>query len=174
MVRAGAARLPAQAGLNRFIWDMTYPGAWSENANQRGRNGPMAPPGTYTVRVSANGTTMTHPLTLRADPRVTKDGITQAVIEAQFAHNLRVRDLVSDANRLAARLRAAKIAALDSEFFTPPVRYSRPGLQAHITYLYGMTQGADQRVPKDAADRYRELRQALDALSKRLDAAVAR
>ena len=174
MVRAGAARLPAQAGLNRFIWDMTYPGAWSENANQRGRNGPMVPPGTYTVRVSANGTTMTHPLTLRADPRVTKDGITQAVIEAQFAHNLRVRDLVSDANRLAARLRAAKIAALDSEFFTPPVRYSRPGLQAHITYLYGMTQGADQRVPKDAADRYRELRQALDALSKRLDAAVAR
>jgi photosystem II stability/assembly factor-like uncharacterized protein len=174
LVRAGTARLPAQAGLNRFIWDMTYPGPWSENANQRGRNGPMAPPGTYTVRVSANGVTMMHPLTLRADPRVTKDGITQATIEAQFAHNLRVRDLVSDANRLAARLRSAKIAALDSEFFTPPVRYSRPGLQTHITYLYSMTLGADQRVPKDAIDRYRELRQSLDAFAKRLDAAVAR
>jgi hypothetical protein len=81
---------------------------------------------------------------------------------------------VSDANRLAARLRTAKIAALDSVFFTPPVRYSRPGLQTHITYLYSMTLGADQRVTKDAADRYRELRQALDALTKRLDAAVAR
>ncbi|MEO5814229.1 MAG: exo-alpha-sialidase, partial [Gemmatimonadaceae bacterium] len=174
MVRAGTARLPSQVGLNRFIWDMTYPGPWNENANQRGRNGPLAPPGTYTVRVSANGTTMMHPLTLRADPRVMKDGITQAVMEAQLVHNLRVRDLVSDANRLAARLRVAKIPALDNEFFTPPVRYSRPGVQSHITYLYGMTQGADQRVPKDAIDRYRELRQALDVLTRKLDAAAAR
>ncbi|MDB4888241.1 MAG: hypothetical protein JWL61_96 [Gemmatimonadetes bacterium] len=174
MTRAGTSRMPSQVGLNRFIWDMTYPGPWSENANQRGRNGPMAPPGTYTVRVSANGTTMMHPLTLRADPRTVKDGITESVMEAQVAHNLRVRDLVSDANRLAARLRTAKIPALDSEFFTPPVRYSRPGLQAHITYLYSMAMGADQRVPKDAVDRYRELRQSLDALTKKLDAAVAR
>jgi len=96
------------------------------------------------------------------------------VMEAQVAHNLRVRDLVSDANRLAARLRTAKIAALDSEFFTPPVRYSRPGLQAHITYLYSMNLGADQRVEKDAIERYQELRKALDALAKRLDVAVAR
>jgi photosystem II stability/assembly factor-like uncharacterized protein len=170
MVRAGTPRLTSRAGLNRFVWDMTYPGPWSENANQRGRNGPMAAPGTYTVRFSANGTTMMHPLTLRPDPRVTRDGITQAILEAQLAHNLRVRDLVSDANHLAPRLREAKVAALDSVFFTPPVRYSRPGLQTHITYLYSMTQGADQRVPKDAIDRYRELRRALDALTKRLNA----
>jgi photosystem II stability/assembly factor-like uncharacterized protein len=170
MVRAGTPRLTSRAGLNRFVWDMTYPGPWSENANQRGRNGPMAAPGTYTVRFSANGTTMMHPLTLRADPRVTRDGITRAILEAQLAHNLRVRDLVSDANHLAPRLREAKVAALDSVFFTPPVRYSRPGLQTHITYLYSMTQGADQRVPKDAIDRYRELRRALDALTKRLNA----
>ena len=45
MGRAGGARLPSRAGLNRFVWDMTYPGPWSENANQRGRNGPMAAPG---------------------------------------------------------------------------------------------------------------------------------
>jgi photosystem II stability/assembly factor-like uncharacterized protein len=170
MVRAGTPRLTSRAGLNRFVWDMTYPGPWSENANQRGRNGPMAAPGTYTVRFSANGTTMMHPLTLRADPRVTRDGITRAILEAQLAHNLRVRDLVSDANHLAPRLREAKVAALDSVFFTPPVRYSRPGLQTHITYLYSMTQCADQRVPKDAIDRYRELRRALDALTKRLNA----
>ncbi|MEO8335366.1 MAG: hypothetical protein ABI664_10355 [bacterium] len=174
MTRGGTPRLPAQAGLNRFIWDMTYPGPWSENPNQRGRNGPLAPPGTYTVRLSASGATMMHPLTLRADPRVTKDGITQATLESQLAHNLRVRDLVSDANHFAARLRTAKIAALDSAFFTPAVRYSRPGLQTHITYLYSMTLGADQRVPKDALARYRELRFALDQMKRRLGAEVAR
>ena len=40
------------------------------------------------------------------------------------------------------------------------MRYSRPGLQSHINYLYGMTIGADQRVSRDAAERYAELRTA--------------
>ena len=112
--RGGTNGLSARAGLNRFVWDMTYPGPWTENATQRGRNGPMAAPGTYTVRFTANGVTMTHPLVIRADPRVTRDGITQAVLEAQLAFNLKVRDLVSDANRVAEQLRAAKMPALDS------------------------------------------------------------
>jgi len=170
--RGGASGLSAVAGLNRFIWDMTYPSPSSANAAQGGRGGgPMAAPGTFTVRLTVNGTTMTQPLVLRADPRVTRDGITQSVLATQLAFNLKVRDLVSDANRVAERLRAAKVPALDAEFFTPPVRYSKPGLQAHITYLYGMTTGADQRVGRDAIERYAELRKALDALTSRLPAA---
>ena len=171
MASAGTVRLPARAGLNRFIWDMAYSGPWSENAAQRGRNGPMAAPGTYTVRFTANGVTMTHPLVLRADPRATRDGMTQAMFEAQLAHNLRVRELVSDANRLGVQLRLAKVAALDSVFFTPPIRYSRPGLQSHITYLYSMTTGADQPVSRDAVARYAELRASLEQIRKRLPAA---
>ena len=121
-----------------------------------------------TIRLTVNGTTTAQPLELRPDPRVTRDGITQAVLEEQLAFNLKVRDLVSEANRVADRLRAAKLPALDAEFFTPPVRYSRPGLQAHIAYLYGMTTGADQRVGRDAVQRYAELRTALDAIVKQL------
>ncbi len=173
-VAAGTARIPARAGLNRFVWDMTYPGAWTANAAGRGGRGggPMAPPGNYSVRLSANGVTTTQPLTLRADPRVVRDGVTPAVINAQFAHNIRVRDLVSDANHFAEQLRAARaradVRALEAEFFTPPTRYSKPGLQTHITYLGSMTNGADQAVGKDAIDRYTELRKALDALVARL------
>jgi hypothetical protein len=92
-------------------------------------------------------------------------------LDAQLAFNLKVRDLVSDANRVAERLRAAPNTALDAEFFTPPVRYSKPGLQAHIAYLYGENTGADQRVGRDAMDRYAELRKALDALTARIPAA---
>ena len=168
MVRAGTARLPARAGLNRAIWDMSHSGPWSENAAQRGRNGPMATPGTYAVRLTANGVTTTHPLVLRADPRVARDGISQAVLEAQLAHNLRVRELVTDANRVAARLRELKNPTLDAEFFTPLVRYSKPALQTHITYLYSMALGADQPISRDAAARYVELRKALDALTARV------
>ncbi len=169
--RVGVPDLPTRAGLNRFIWDMTYPGPWTANSAQRGRGGPMAAPGTFAVRITANGATLTQPFVLRADPRVTRDGITQSVLAAQLAFNLKVRDLVSDANRAAERVRSAKMPALDAEFFTPPVRYSKPGLQAHISYLYTMTTGADQRVGRDAVARYAELRKALDALTKRLPAA---
>jgi hypothetical protein len=54
---------------------------------------------------------------------------------------------------------------------TPPIRYSRPALLSHITYLYSMTLGADQPVSRDAYERYAELRAALDDLKRRLAAA---
>ena len=160
--------LSARAGLNRFVWDMTYPGPWNAAPAQRGGGGPMAAPGTYTVRLTANGSTMTQPLVLRADPRVTHDGISQSVLDAQLAFNLKLRDLVSDANRVAERLRATPNAALEAEFFTPPVRYSRPGLQSHIAYLYTENIGSDQRVGRDAVDRYTELKTALESIKARM------
>jgi hypothetical protein len=42
------------------------------------------------------------------------------------------------------------------------VRYSKPELQAHIQYLYGMTTQADQRIGRDAILRYGVLRRELD------------
>jgi photosystem II stability/assembly factor-like uncharacterized protein len=181
-VRAGGARLPARTGMNRFVWDMTYPGPWSESAGQRGRSGPMAAPGAFTIRLTANGVSSTQPLTIRADPRAARDGITQAVLESQLAHNLRARDLASEANRTAVKLRAARrrlasnptaitaLDAIDAEFLTPSIRYSKPGLQTHITYLYGMSLGADQRISRDAVERYAELRTALEGIKTRLAA----
>ena len=178
---AGSPRLVVRTGVNRFVWDMTYPGPWSASATVRGRNGPMAAPGRYTVRLTVNGTSSTQPLTIQPEPRATKDGATPAVLQAQLAHNLRVRDLVSDANQTAELLRTARsrasemdaatlatLSAIEAEFLTPAVRYSRPALQTHITYLYSMMLGADARVSKDAADRYTELRKALDSVKARL------
>ncbi|MDQ2664727.1 MAG: hypothetical protein M3Z05_01850 [Gemmatimonadota bacterium] len=168
--RGAAAGLPVHAGLNRFIWDMTYPGpsGAAGGGGFGGRSGPMAAPGKFTVRLTANGTTTTQPLVLRADPRVTRDGITQAILEQQLAFNLKLRDLVSEANRVAEQLRTANRKDLDAVFLTPPVRYSKPGLQAHITYLYSQHLSADQRVGRDAMQRYAELRKQLDTLTSTL------
>ena len=185
--RAGTPRLPTRAGLNRVVWDMMYPGPWTPAPSQRGRGGPMAAPGNYVVRLTAGGQTFTQPLVLRADPRVVRDGMTQAALDEQLAQMLRARDLVSDANRTAEALRAARvrvtgdttaaappaIAALERELLTPPVRYSKPGLQAHIQYLYGMLLGADQVVGRDFYQRYAELRTALDGVKSRLAAVSA-
>jgi hypothetical protein len=171
-----ASPLPASAGLNRFIWDMSYPGPWSAGGGgRRGGSGPMAAPGRYTVRLTSNGHITTQPLDLQADPRVLKDGITQGILEDQLAFNLRVRDLVSEVNHLVAQLHGLRRAApdssavspglraIDDELLTPAVRYSKPGLQDQITYLYSMTTGADQRIGKDAYARYEVLKKRLEA-----------
>ncbi|MEA3247615.1 MAG: hypothetical protein U9Q74_15790, partial [Gemmatimonadota bacterium] len=150
--RGGAPpRLPKAAGLNRFTWDLRYPGAWQSAANPEGPGGPVAPPGPYTVVLTAAGVTTRAPLRVVEDPRVRRDGVSTADLKALFAHNTRVRDLVSDVNRTVARVRAAQQrlrgatgAAADTlarlndiaaKLITPPVRYSKPELQTHITYL---------------------------------------
>jgi photosystem II stability/assembly factor-like uncharacterized protein len=185
MERSGTPTLPAKAGLNRFVWDLAHPGPWDEDARRSGRNGPLAAPGSYTVRLTSEGRTVSRPLVVRLDPRVARDGITTADLRALLAHNLRVRDLVSDANRAAARLRAARkrlegaagpaadtlarLTTIERRLLPEPVRYGRPGLLSHITYLYGLSTDADQKVGRDAAERYRVLRRELDAMVRELN-----
>jgi hypothetical protein len=174
-------RLPKAAGLNRFVWDLRYPGAWQSSARPDGGNGPLAPPGKYFVELSAGSRNAARmPFTIVEDPRTVKDGVSAADLRALWAHNTKVRDLVSEVNRTVTRLRAAqarlrnatgaaadtakKLSDIAAQLITPPIRYSQPGLQTHITYLYSMTGQADQRVPKDAADRYLTLKKQLDAI----------
>ena len=75
--------------------------------------------------------------------------------------------------RLTPGLLAYRHRRLDAaKLLTPSVRYSQPGLQAHITYLYGMTNQADQKVGRDAVERYRVLRRELDAIQAEARAAL--
>jgi hypothetical protein len=179
MAATGTPRLSKGPGLNRVIWDFAYPGPWDDNPRRNGRDGPLAPPGTYSVRLTANGITESQPLVVRADPRVTRDGVTTDVLRAQLAHNLRVRDLVSQVNIAVAKLGAIEksrqaapdlrqLQSLQELLVTPPIRYSEPGLQAHIQYLYGAAMGADQKVGRDAIMRYVELRRQLDVALRQL------
>jgi hypothetical protein len=164
-IRSGPTRLDKGAGMHRFTWDLRYPGPWQSKTRPEGPNGPLAVPGKYAVKLTVGSWTSTQPLIVTEDPRVTKSGVTAADLREQFEHNLRVRDLVSDVNRAVARLRTAKrpeLAELASHLITPPIRYSKPELQTHITYLYGLTTGADQKIGRDAVEKYQELRKELD------------
>jgi len=176
--RGGPTRLDKTAGLHRFTWDLRYPGPWMSAARPEGPNGPMAVPGNFTLRLTNGTTTLTQPLTLIEDPRVTKSGVNISQLREQFEHNLRVRELVSDANKTVARVRAAQNSLKDpsggagdkltkvneaaSHLITPAIRYSKPELVTHITYLYGMTTATDQQVGRDAIERYQALRKQLD------------
>jgi hypothetical protein len=96
--------------------------------------------------------------------------------------------MVADVNALLTRVRAAEqkykgatgaaadtakqVKEVSDVVNTQPIRYGKPGLQAHITYLAGMTARADQKVGKDALDRYNVLRLELEAVKAKLDRAI--
>ncbi len=106
-----AARPPARkAGTNRFAWDLRYPGAtvfegmilWSARAE----SGPLAVPGNYQVRLTANGKTVSQPFTVKRDPRLTN--VADDDLAKQFALAIQVRDKTSEANEMVIRIRELK------------------------------------------------------------------
>jgi hypothetical protein len=185
--RGGPTRLDKAAGMHRFTWDLRYPGPWQSATRPEGPNGPTAVPGKYAVRLTVGSWTSTEPLTIVEDPRVTKAGVTTADLREQFEHNLRVRQLVSDTNQAVAKLRAAQarlrgatagspeaaelanLNDLAGRLLTPPIRYSQPGLQTHVTYLFGMTNSTDQKIGRDAIERYVTVRKSLDEIAAELN-----
>ncbi|MEO6258751.1 MAG: glycoside hydrolase, partial [Thermoanaerobaculia bacterium] len=73
--------LQGSAGMHRWVWDLHYEAPLSvehqyqisavPHRTPRTPQGPWAVPGTYSVRLTANGKTLTTPLTVKMDPRVT-------------------------------------------------------------------------------------------------------
>ena len=164
--------LTANAGMNRLIWD------FNDAA------GIIVPPGSYRVKMSVGSWSDTKPLTLLIDPRLVPDGVTAADLVEQYAHNVRMHEMVVEANRVANRIRQARtrlrnggaadslsqVNALAATIFGrgEGIRYGQPGLQTNITYLARMTATADQKIGRDAEERYQTLRNELDALEGRV------
>ena len=162
-----------KAGMNRFVWGV-------QDAAGLG-----VPPGQYQARLTVAGRTQTVPFSVLIDPRLAAEGTTVADLSEQHAHNNRVRTLVTDVNAAVTRVRTAttrlrgatgaaadtlgKVQAIGAKLLTQPIRYGKPGLQAHITYLAGMTSRGDQKVGRDAIARYNILRKDFDAVSAELD-----
>jgi photosystem II stability/assembly factor-like uncharacterized protein len=160
-------------GLNRFVWDVRH------------QAGVTVPPGQYQARLKVGTTTLTESFNLLIDPRVAEDGVTLADLQEQFEHNLRMREMVNEVNQLVIRVREAqtkmrtasttegdavnRLNAIATKLLTEPVRYGKPGLQAHITYLAGMTANIDQKIGHDAIERYEVLRKELDAIRTEVD-----
>jgi hypothetical protein len=128
---------------------------------------------------------LTESFTVLIDPRVAEDGVTVADLQEQFAHNMRMRELVNSVNQLVTRVRDTqsklrnasatnsnmlnRVNAIAGRLLTEPVRYGKPGLQAHITYLAGMTNNVDQKIGRDAIERYEVLRKELEAIRLEVD-----
>jgi photosystem II stability/assembly factor-like uncharacterized protein len=103
--------LPTKVGMNRFVWDLRYPGGPAGGGDGEGGGfgggGPLVAPGAFKARLIAGGVTKTETFTVKIDPRIAKDGVTVADLAEQTKFALKVRDAIADARTLAQRVRGA-------------------------------------------------------------------
>jgi photosystem II stability/assembly factor-like uncharacterized protein len=133
------SRLASRAGMHRFLWDMRYQPLTATNPDEAGDVGavgavpgrsshapsaPWAAPGSYTVRLTANGPPLTQPLRLRLDPRVKTPSLAlgqlTALTKEMYDRAASVRAAYDSARALRASVatpsqaQAGLVAQLDS------------------------------------------------------------
>ena len=109
------------AGINRFVWDLRTDGPvrWMGAAREEYRGpktGLAVIPGTYTVRLTLDGHTMTQAFDVRQDPRL---HYTQAELVAAHAFYARELELYSNVNRALNRVDGV-IASATHELSSTP------------------------------------------------------
>jgi hypothetical protein len=126
---------------------------------------------------------------VKAAPRVLKDGVTQADLDEQVSFQLKVRDALSDGRRLQQQVEQAMqkggikppapappgVRPLDLRFEHPlqklwatlvdmPGAYPQPMLLTQLQNIARMVGQGDQKIGKDAVDRYNDLVKELKAV----------
>jgi len=96
-------------GFTRMVYDLrgqgieSFPGMILWGA---GTNGPVLPPGRYTIRMNADGQSMTAPLVIQRSPLLPE--VTDADLRAQYAFGVKVRDKSTEANMAVIEIRRVK------------------------------------------------------------------
>ncbi len=163
--------LPAKVGMNRFMWDLRYPGGAAAAGGDGegggfGGAGPLVAPGSYRARLTANGVTKTESFSVKIDPRVAKDGITTTDLAELARFALKVRDSLAEARAVSARVRQAidgkrgdqaALQGLWERLNTKTGPYEDQMFIDQLSNIGREIGGADQKVPASAYDRYNQL-----------------
>jgi len=100
-----APPLPMEVGLNRFVWDtrhadaVRFPGMifWAGSTS-----GPKVAPGTYQVKLTVEGKTLTQNFEIKPDPRLTT---TPADYAKQLELSLKIRDKLTETHNAIIQIR---------------------------------------------------------------------
>lgn len=180
-------RVPSEAGINRFEWDMRYPDARGLDGGTHlaggSLRGPVAIPGAYRVKLTANGESQTQTFEIQKDPRLPT---TPEEYKKQFDLLIAVRDKLSAAHDAVNQIRKAEanskpVAALDAiaqelaepafTGFDDQMLVFPLKLNNRIAALQGYVEGA--YAPTDQAYKvYNELSAELEGLLSRLKHAL--
>jgi photosystem II stability/assembly factor-like uncharacterized protein len=172
--------LPMKAGMNRFVWDLRYPGGPAAGGGFGG-NGPLVAPGAFKARLTAGGVTRTESFTVKIDPRIAKDGITVADLAEQTKFALKVRDALADARQLAQRVRQAidqkrgdpaRLQAVLERLNTKSGPYEDQMFIDQLSNVGREIGQADQKVGASAYERLNDLMKEWTAIKAGGDAAL--
>jgi len=103
--------VPAEAGLNRFVWDTRYAEAKKipgDTSTEDAVAGPMVVPGEYQVRLTVGDATQTATFRIAKDPRV---DVSQRDLEAQRDFLLHLRDKLTETHEAILMLRDVRAQA---------------------------------------------------------------
>ena len=171
--------------MQRLTWDLRYPGPWAPNTPAGGFGGPMVPPGKYSVRLTSGGQTITRTFDLKSDPRVAADGVTDGdhrragEVPAAGPRRDQRREETPAVNRAGdaegrpeagARSRRGRQLAVNTKYdhplrelyakvVTTPGIYTQGMLIDQLSNIQRMITQADQKIGKDAYDRYADLKE---------------
>ena len=147
---ATPAALPTEAGTNRVNWDLRHeaPPSFSHsyeiNANPGltppSPEGPLVPPGRYTLRLTVLGASYTQVVTVRNDPR---SPATPVALAAQHALLLNITDGIRtawDGHRQVTALRNAATSAVGADA-SADLATALAGLSARLDTVAGPESG---------------------------------
>ena len=105
------------AGMDRLNWNLRYPGPtvfpglimdmFPNLANVARTGGPIAPPGTYQVRVTADGQTQTQSFAIKREPHVLAE-VTDADLQKEFDLAMQICDKFGQANQAVLLVRSIR------------------------------------------------------------------
>ena len=105
--------LAPDAGMNRFAWDLKYeaPAKAKDEGPWTGRpEGPLVVPGTYQVKLTAEGKTLSVPLEVKLEPRLKTS---QADLEKQLDLALKIRDAINEDHKAVTEIREIRAQLQD-------------------------------------------------------------
>jgi photosystem II stability/assembly factor-like uncharacterized protein len=159
--------LSKRTGLNRFVWDLRYD-----------NNGPLVVPGKYQARLIAGDWSQSQTIIVKLDPRLVKDGVTQADLIEQLTLNLQLRDALAEARKLVQQIdealkqpggseaSMARLREMRQQLVTAPGAYPQPMLIDQLQALARMANGADRKVGRSAVQHFQVLRKQLSEMQQ--------
>ena len=196
---APPARVAANAGLNRFVWNLRYPDAtsfpgmimWAGSLT-----GPTVPPGIYTVKLTVDGKTQTQTFEVKKDPRLST---TPEEYTKQVTLALQIRDKLSETNEGVIRIRemrkqldeythrddkrvadaakalGEKLTAVEEELYQTKNRASEDPLNFPIklnnklAHVLGVVEGSDNQPTQQSYMVYEDVATRVNGQFKTLD-----
>jgi photosystem II stability/assembly factor-like uncharacterized protein len=150
--------LPAEAGMNRFVWDLRVedpvqiPGAFYGDAGPRG---PTVIPGSYQVRLTARGAAQAAPLEVIPDPRI-KSLASAADLAAHWDFTMRTRADIEALHRAVNQIRKlrADFATLKSWVGADPagkaVVAAAAEFESHMAPIEGKLLQVEMKASEDS------------------------